>query len=166
MVLYEPAAEGEKRPYPKRLLYTGWFDTGKQGREWPGDFEIVLHEKPLTWDAAKSVPNEKLGQPWIRLYLRGERPLGEEITRLRFRYRLSSATSMQIALVRSKTKSRNESQLKELRQGEWTEATLTFKTTRGTTSLANHVADELHFVLPKGATLLLDDVLLYEPGSK
>ena len=165
VVLYEPAPDGEKRPYPKRLLFTGWFDTGKQGREWPGDFEIVLHKKPLTWDAAKSVPNKKLGRPWIRLYLRGERPLGETITRLRFRYRLSGATSMQIALVRGKTRHRNESQLKDLKQDEWAEATLTFKTPRSTGSLADHVADELRFVVPKGATLLIDDVLLYEPGE-
>ncbi len=46
MILYDEAAEGEKRPFPKRLLFTGWFNTGKQGQEWPGDFEIVPHEKP------------------------------------------------------------------------------------------------------------------------
>ena len=75
MILYDEAAEGEKRPFPKRLLFTGWFNTGKQGQEWPGDFEIVPHEKPRTWKAAKSVVNKETGQPWIRLNLRGQRRL-------------------------------------------------------------------------------------------
>ena len=41
VVLFDAASEGEKRPFPKRILYTGVFDTGKQGQEWPGTFEIV-----------------------------------------------------------------------------------------------------------------------------
>jgi hypothetical protein len=63
IVLYEPAAVGETRPFPKRILFTGWFDTGKQGQEWPGDFEIVPHEKPRTWKAARSVVNPADGNP-------------------------------------------------------------------------------------------------------
>ena len=31
---------------PSRPIFTGWLDTGKQGVEWPGEFQIVLHEKP------------------------------------------------------------------------------------------------------------------------
>src|SRR6185436_2607698 len=54
IVLYDAPPETEKRPFPKRILFTAWFDTGKKGAEWPGDFEIVPHEKPLTWKAAKS----------------------------------------------------------------------------------------------------------------
>src|SRR5262249_3144952 len=48
IVLYEAAGPDEKRPFPERILYTGLFDTGKQGKEWPGDFEIIPHEKPRT----------------------------------------------------------------------------------------------------------------------
>ena len=44
----------EKRPFPQRIHFTGWFDTGKRGREWPGDFEIVPHDKPLGWFAARA----------------------------------------------------------------------------------------------------------------
>ena len=29
VVLYEAATEGELRPFPRRVLFTGWFDTGK-----------------------------------------------------------------------------------------------------------------------------------------
>src|SRR5438105_10668207 len=40
IVLYDAAHEKETRPFPKRVLFTGLFDTGKQGKEWPGTFEI------------------------------------------------------------------------------------------------------------------------------
>ena len=69
IILYEAATTDEKRPFPKRIVFTAWFDTGKQGKEWPGDFEIVAHEKPRTWKYAKSVKgpdNEQI----IRLGMR------------------------------------------------------------------------------------------------
>src|SRR5262245_21014251 len=63
IVLYDAAPntvpDRELEPFPNRILFTGWFDTGKQGVEWPGDFEIVPHHSPLTWKAAKSVVNAK-----------------------------------------------------------------------------------------------------------
>ena len=55
VILYEAAAADEKRPFPKRVVFTAWFDTGKQGKEWPGEFEVINHEKPRTWKCAKSV---------------------------------------------------------------------------------------------------------------
>ena len=33
IVLYDAAAEDEKEPFPARIIFTGWFDTGAQG-EW------------------------------------------------------------------------------------------------------------------------------------
>jgi purine nucleosidase len=160
MVLYEAAPEGEKRPFPRRLLFTGWFDTGKQGKEWPGDFEIVPHQPPQTGKAAKSVRNAERDAPWIRLYLRGERTLGAK-THLRFRYRITGADAMQVALVQRKTKERRIVDVKGLRKDEWAETTLDFtKQTR-----AGQRVDEIQFLLPKGAELLVDDVLLYEPGG-
>ena len=95
IVLYEAAPAGEKRPFPRRVLFTGWFDSGKQGKEWPGDFEIVPHKAPRKWKAAKSVLNTERAAPWIRLDLRGERTLGDA-THLRFLYHLSGADSMQV----------------------------------------------------------------------
>src|SRR5258706_1861709 len=55
--LYEAALPDEKRPFPKRLIFTGWFDTGKQGKDyqWPGDLEIVKHDPRRAWKATKSV---------------------------------------------------------------------------------------------------------------
>jgi purine nucleosidase len=159
IVLYDAAPPDEARPFPKRLLYTGWFDTGKQGNEWPGDFEIVPHQPPLSWKAAKSVPNAELGQPWIRVYLRGQRLLGET-TQLRFRYRLTGADHMQIVLADSRTKLSLVQVLKTQRSDAWAETTIAF-----VHKPAAHV-DEIRFVLPAGGELLLDDVLLYESGEE
>jgi inosine-uridine nucleoside N-ribohydrolase len=159
MVLYDAAVSGEKRPFPKRLLYTGWFDTGKQGKEWPGTFEIVDKQGSF-WKAAKSVDNPDLGGPSIRLHLRGERPCGEA-TQLFFRYRLSGAETMRVALVNRTAKTTHTVELKKLKAGEWAEATADFG---GEKLRAGARVDEIHFLLPKGAELLVDDVLLYEPG--
>ena len=67
IVLYDAALPGEERPFPERPIFTGWFDTGQQGKEWPGDFAIVAHKPPRTWKAARSVLEPKSGRPWLRL---------------------------------------------------------------------------------------------------
>ncbi|HKI31734.1 MAG TPA: hypothetical protein VKA46_07690 [Gemmataceae bacterium] len=161
IVLYDAAGPGEKRPFPKRCLYTGWFDTGKQGKEWPGTFEIVDKQGSF-WKAAKSVDNLDLGGPSIRLHLRGERPCGET-TQLFFRYRLTGAETMRVGLVNRTAKKTHTVELTKLTTGEWAEATTDF--TEGKPRAGDRV-DEIHFLLPKGAELLVDDVLLYEPGGK
>ncbi len=165
VVLYDAAVPGEKRPFPKNVHFTGTFDTGKQGKEWPGAFEIV-EKKGHSWKAARSVPNKELGAPWVRLHLRGERPLGKQ-TRLFFRYRLSGATTMRAVLVNRTAKTTHVVELKGMKAGEWAEATADFAAdSRPAKSRAGDRVDEVHFLLPKGAELLLDDVLLYEPGEK
>jgi inosine-uridine nucleoside N-ribohydrolase len=170
MVLYDEAVAGEKRPFPKKLLFTGWFDTGKQGQEWPGTFEIA-DKQGYFWKAAKSVDNPDLGAPWVRLHLRGERPLGEA-AQLFFRYRLSGADTMRVRLVNRTAKDTHTVELKGLKKGEWAAATADFtadsKRGDGTDGKprAGDRVDEIHFLLPKGAELLVDDVLLYEPGGK
>lgn len=163
MILYEAAPEGETRPFPKRLLFTGWFDTGRQGREWPGDFEIVLHKKPRTWDAAKSVVHKQTGRPWIRLHLRGERRLAP-LTRLRFSYKVNGADAVKVALVHAKSKQRFEQTLATPKQDAWSETTLSFDLADRLQDFSH--ADEIHFLLPEGAELLIDDLLLYEPGGR
>ena len=169
IVLYDEAAAGEKRPFPRRPIFTGWFDTGKQGQEWPGDFEIVLHEKPLTWDAARSVKNRQTGRPWIRVSMRGPRPLGRR-TQLRFRYRVKGARAMEVVLVSSKSNRRWTATAENLVEGKWTETTLSFDTAPPADKDTPPrpldpvpVADEIHFLLPAGAELWADDLLLLEP---
>jgi inosine-uridine nucleoside N-ribohydrolase len=161
MVLYDEAVPGEKRPFPKSIQFTGWFDTGKQGKEWPGTFEIV-DKAGSFWKAAKSVENPDGGAPWIRLHLRGERPLGEA-TQLCFRYKLTGADAMSVRLVNRTARDTHTVELKKLTKGEWAEATVDF-TGDGKPRRGDHV-DEIHFLLPRGAELLIDDVLLYEPGG-
>ncbi len=161
IVLYDAAQETEKRPFPERVHYTGWFDTGAQGREWPGDFAIVPKEKPLTWKAAKSVDNVAIGAPWIRLHLRGERIMGET-TQATFRYKLSGADAFKVVLVNRTQKRENAVQLKGLKQDEWAEASVEFK--EGDAPKKGDKVDEILFLLPKGAELIVDDVLLFAPG--
>src|SRR5262249_17130569 len=86
VVLYDAAVTGKKRPFPRHIHFTATFDTGRQGKEWPGTFEIVP-DKGYFWKAARSVDDPDSGTPWIRLNLRGERPMGSK-TQVFFRYRL------------------------------------------------------------------------------
>jgi hypothetical protein len=162
MVLYDAAAEGEKRPFPKNLHFTGLFDSGKQGKEWPGTFEIA-QKKGYFWNAAKSVANADSGTPWIRLHLRGQRPLGDS-TQLFFRYQLTGADTLRVGLVNATTKETQIVELKGLTQDKWAEATIDFNNAKPAKPKKGDRTEELHFLLPKGAELLIDDVLLYEPG--
>ncbi|MFO0970313.1 MAG: nucleoside hydrolase [Gemmataceae bacterium] len=156
VILYDVARDGETRPFPKRVIFTAWFDTGKQGKEWPGDFEIVPDEKPRKWKAAKSVLNKESGEQWIRLGLRGTRKLGEK-TELTFRYRLKGADSMTIELGHSKKGMAARTTVKGLKDAG--ETTVAFERLAADTQI-----DEVRFVLPRGGELVIDDVLLYEPG--
>jgi inosine-uridine nucleoside N-ribohydrolase len=155
--LYDAAPKGEKRPFPRRVHFSGLFDTGRQGKEWPGDFEIVP-DRGYFWKAARSVENPDRKIPWIRLYLRGARPLGGA-TRLSFRYQLAGADSIQVMLANRATGKKHVVELKGLKKETWTQTTASFPTRQG------EQTDEVHFLLPKGAELLLDDVVLYEPGD-
>jgi hypothetical protein len=155
---------GEKRPFPKRVLFTAWFDSGRQGKEWPGDFDIVPN-KGYFWHAARSVLNRERGVPWVRLHLRGERVLGD-VTHLSFRYHLTGPDGMRVQLVHREGNRKYAVDLEKLAQERWAQATVDFSAEgKGGRPKKGERIDEVHFVLPKGATLLLDDVLLYEPGK-
>lgn len=155
VALFDVAGTDEKRPFPKRVLYTGLFDTGKQGKEWPGDFEIVNHEKPMTWKAAKSVARPAGDEQWIRLDLKGERLLDRR-AELHFRFKLKDATKVKVELYHRGTAKAVASQSAELPGGAWGDHTFRF------TALPGEPIDEIRFLLPSGE-LLVDDVLLYTP---
>ncbi len=157
IVLYEAAPADEKKPLPRRVIFTGWFDTGEQGKEWPGDFTIVPHVKPLTWDCAKSVLNAADGAPWIRVQMRGLRPLSAT-NRLRFRCKLTGDGPVNVTLANSSTGTVWNAEPLTPKPNEWVESCLDF--TAGTKGA---FADELRFTIPKGSELLVDDVLLFEP---
>jgi inosine-uridine nucleoside N-ribohydrolase len=155
IVLYDAAASAEKRPFPRHVHFAAGFDTGQQGKQWPGTFEIVP-DKGYFWRAARSVPKAD-GSSWIRLGLRGARPLGET-TRLSFRYHLTGADRIQVVLLGEKSGLRTAEQLTGLKTGVWAEATVAFAT-------RHHAAEEIHLLLPAGTELLLDDLVLYEPDA-
>jgi hypothetical protein len=158
IVLFEAAPETEKRPFPRRIIFTAWFDTGKQGAEWPGTFEIVSHEKPLMGKAAKSVLNSGDGKPWIRLQMRGFRRLSE-VNHVRFRYFLTGAKKVTVVLANSQG-GRIKTDLSDVQEGSWQEAIAIFKE-----DPEMPFADEMRFRVAAGAELLIDDVLLFEPGT-
>jgi hypothetical protein len=158
IVLFDAGNADEKRPFPKRVLFTGWFDTGKQGKEWPGRFDIVP-KKGYFWHAARSVEDADSGGAVLRVNLRGERPLGEA-TSLFFRYQLTGADSLRVTLANGKTAGQPV-ELKKLEQGRWAEATVDF----AEANRPGKAATDLEFRLPKGAELQIDDLLLYVPGG-
>jgi hypothetical protein len=161
IVLYDAAAAGETRPFPRRILFTGWFDTGRQGQghEWPGNFEIVRHEPPFTWKAAKSLIDPRTGNPWLRIHLRGPRPL-PDTARLSFRYHSSAEKPIRVTLADTRNNKHLDREFEPGAPGNWNHAALTYDT-KGTLSQA----DEIRFHPPTGATLLLDDLLLFEPAG-
>jgi hypothetical protein len=161
IVLYEAARTNEDSPFPRRIVFTAWFDTGKQGQEWPGDFEIVPHPRPRRWYAAKSVENPKTQRPWIRVHMRGLRLLSER-TRLQFRYRLTGGRELQVALANSGTDSKLQVPVRKPALDKWTQATVDFRVPAKDNS-QDRQTDGILFMVQPGGTLLIDDVLLYEP---
>jgi hypothetical protein len=108
--------------------------------------------------------------PWIRLALRGERPLGEK-TALRFRYHLTGDRAMRVTLVGPAAPETAALEGKALTAERWAEATLDFAAKSG---VGDGVASDPHqdgrvkeirFLLPRGSALLVAEVLLYEPAS-
>lgn len=160
MVLYEAAPDDEPRPFPRRILYTGVFDTGKQGIEWPGTFEITPHTAPRTWKHARSVLNPDGSGAWIRLDMRGNRTVGKE-TSLRFRYCLDGADKITLRLGHRGENRWKEQSLSAAKPGDWGEALVLMDTSMWTGD--ERAVNELQFRVPAGAMLSIDDVLLYEP---
>lgn len=163
IVLYEAAKEGEHRPFPRRVIFTGWFDTGEQGNEWPGDFQIVPREKPHSWDAARSVAHPMTGKPWLRVHMRGMRTLSRP-TELLLRYRASSPGPIRIELANGKTSAHYDAVISEPIANEWTEATVRFDVPANAEGDSIQV-DEIRFHPSGIGPLLIDDLLLYEPAA-
>ena len=101
-----------------------------------------------------------------RLHLRGDRTLGE-VTHLSFRYRLAGTDHMLIEVPNRSTGARHVAEVKGLEKGKWAQATVDLTAAPGAGGSRLRRGDrveEIQFLLPRGAELLLDDVLLYEPG--
>lgn len=164
VVLYDAAGEDERRPFPSRILFTGWFDTGRLGQEWPGDFEIVPHAAPLKWKFARSVPQPETKQPWLRVSLRGPRRVDAR-TELTFRYKLTGGKTLRAELAHAASKAVWPRAVPSPKTGEWTTATLVFDAAAGTSPRANDLVDEVRFVADAGE-VAIDDLLLYTPGQE
>jgi hypothetical protein len=174
VVLYEPGPKEESEPFPKRVLFTGWFDTGTRadvgkgksgsGNEWPGTFEIVAHEQLRTWKCARAAPPAEGGPTMLRIGLRGRRPIPQGV-RLRFDYRIDGADALRVRLIDRSTGDVREAELNRLKRGEWSRASVDLSRAKGADGAAAAHADELELTAAAGATISVDDVLLYEPGE-
>lgn len=160
IVLYEASAEKETRPFPKRIFFTGWFDTGKQGQEWPGSFEIVAKAKPATWKAARAVVQPKASGNWIRLDLRGPRPIPEN-AELRFLYLVTLDAVGELKLVTQQKGNLVVGPVRFL-AGKWREGVVSFPSQQA----AGMQVTEVVFLVPADIDLHVDDVLLYQSGTK
>lgn len=165
IVLYDAAGEKETRPFPKRVLFTGLFDSGKQGKEWPGTF-VIAQKEGYFWHAAKSLPHpEDKKSNWIHLGLRGERPINAP-TQLFFRYKLDGAQHIRVEFNSPQAGTFLAVQ-SELKKGEWAESLVDLPSlalfTKGATQ---PTVGSINFRVPAEAGLMIDDVLLYEPGKK
>ena len=158
ILLYDAAPADERRPFPKRVMFTGWFDTGKQGVEWPGEFQIVDHEKPRTWKAARSVPGPDDTEV-LRVGLRGSRKLGGEVV-VRLKYHATGTDLIRVELWNRQAALRLRRPVgwRPERANTWAETALFIPQVRT-------AVDEIRFVLPKGTRLTIDDLLVYEPGA-
>lgn len=177
IVLYEAATvqggkEAEQERFPARIIFTGWFDTGKQGKghEWPGEFTIVPHEKPRTWKAAQSVIDKKTKQQVIRVDLRGYRPIGD-VASLRFDYRRKSKGTITVRLLNSSLGAAWTAKPVEVKSADWTTCNLQLGDDPHThlvePTIENPMqADQLEFVASGDGEFQIDDVLLYEKSSK
>ncbi len=171
IVLFDAAGSDERRPFPRRILFTGNFDTGKQGNEWPGTFAIA-EGQGYFWKAARSVPRDaahKDGPQWLRIHLRGQRMLGAS-TRLTFRYKLIGTQQARVTLTHVERKQERAVVLKGLKVDAWSEATVDFKDAtdldgRPAPAKKGDEVDAIDFHLAKGGEMLIDDLLLYEPGE-
>jgi hypothetical protein len=155
VILYDAAAEDETRPFPKRVIFTGWFDTGKQGKEWPGEFEIVPHDKPRAWKFVRSIPGPD-GKPHLVVGLRGARRLSP-VTRMSFNCRLTGADSFQLEW-RHGEEVIQTFDVSPMQTDSWTKAVTHLSGNDNETTI-----DNVRFNIPAGGTLSIDDMLLYEP---
>jgi hypothetical protein len=163
IVLYDASgADGSTENFPARVIFTGWFDTGKQGQEWPGTFDIVPHEPPRTWKAARAAADLKTGEVLLRISLRGHRPIGK-MADLTFRYSLKKGAKLTATLRNSRGKNTWNAKPLVSSTDTWTQATTRLTAAPENDSKTLH-ADELILTTDRGAELLVDDVLLYEPA--
>jgi hypothetical protein len=88
--------------------------------------------------------------------LRGSRRLGAKTT-LSMRYKLGAADKLRVRLLDTQSGKSLAADVPQLKENQWAQRTVEFLTDE----LAS--IDEVHLLLPKGAILLVDDLLLFEP---
>ncbi len=157
IVLYDAAPEKETRSFPQRIVFTAWFDSGKQGKEWPGTFDIVEHAKPRAGKFAQSVKGtDELSR--LDVSLRGERSLDAKVE-LALLLRSSSEKPVAVQLLNQGKETAPAQSVAIKQPGEWQAVTLRFDLPKGSK------ADELRLRSVAGSVFGIDDLLLYTPSN-
>jgi len=156
VILYDAAVEGEKRPFPRRILFTGWFDTGKQGKEWPGEFDVVEHAKPRAWKFAQS--KTKDGGQRLDVNLRGPRRL-DATSELNLLLRAPSKDPIRIEFLDKQGKSISTRDLVPPALNEWMAANLNVGAPQ------DALAEVIRLTSRVSEPFGIDDLLLFTPGQ-
>jgi purine nucleosidase len=157
IVLYDAAPAAEQRPFPGRIIFTGWFDTGKQGKEWPGTFDVVEHTKPRAWKFAQSVKQDD-GKSVLSISLRGERPVeGEFHLTMLLRFSAARKISVQLLGKGKVLETRDANLAAKDSDDDWRRFNWTFDLPQGSS------IDEVRLESADGQTFGIDDLLLYRP---
>jgi inosine-uridine nucleoside N-ribohydrolase len=156
VVLYDAAAEGEKRPFPERIFFTGWFDTGKQGKEWPGEFDVVEHAKPRAWKFAQSRAKDGGGQ-MLEVSLRGPRRL-DATSELNLQIRTASKDPIQIEFLEKQGRPIRLRDLIPTELNEWAASNIKIGAPQ------DAYVDTIRFSSKAREPFGLDDLLLFTPG--
>jgi hypothetical protein len=172
----DPDRPPEKEPFPNRVVFLAAFDTGPKEKYWPGEFEIVEKDLPRDsyWRVARAVPRKDGKGKWVRLQVEPPRPVGER-TKLRFRYHLTGTTRMTVQMFDATDQDNRHINLTDLKTGAWAWANLDFTADarrndgKETPFAAGHKVDDVFFFVgadgKEDATLLLDEVVLYDAGK-
>lgn len=155
IVLYEAAVESETRPFPKRIIFTGWFDTGKQGKEWPGKFDIVEHAKPRTWKFAQSVKGENR-HTVLNVSLRGPRTIDPESEMTLMLQMQTEHPIFAVQYLHAGTEIDGWQPIAGENSGEWQRVLMKFNFKKPT------LIDEVRLTAP-GNPFGIDDLLIYTP---
>jgi purine nucleosidase len=157
IVMYDAAPPTETRPFPQRIIFTGWFDTGKQGKEWPGTFDIVEHSRPRQWKFAQAVKQQD-GTSLLSVSLRGDRTLERKTVLSVLLHKTDDQpVSLQLFHKGKPVSSKVEKIAPRHPPGRWEAVTCSFDFPGRT------IVDEVRFTGADGTNFGIDDLLLYAP---
>jgi hypothetical protein len=178
----DPDMPRSSEPFPNRVIFQASFDTGidpkSKPKYWPGEFDVLTKTKGAPddsyWGVARAVPHNPTKGKWIRLEIKPPRPVGAH-TKLRFRYHLTGAGSMNAQIFDLTDGDNRHIHLKNLKEGAWQWAILDFTKDakrndgKNTPFASGHKVDDIFFFVRQerdaDVQLYVDEVTLFDAGK-